>query len=155
MARKSAGILAYRFNNGIPEFLLGHPGGPYHRKKDVGAWSIPKGGFTNEEPLAAAIREFEEETGVKPYGAFIELSPVKQAGGKDVYAFAVEFDFDPDNLVSNTFEIDWPPHSGVQQTFPEIDKVEWYPADIARLKINPKQASFINELLLKLVSKNN
>lgn len=155
MTKKSAGILAYRFTRGVPEFLLGHPGGPYHRKKDIGAWSIPKGEFTDEPPLAAAIREFEEETGIKPHGDFIELTPVKQAGGKEVYAFAVEFDFDPDNLISNTFQIEWPPLSGLQQTFPEIDKVEWFPADIARLKINPKQASFINELSLKLASKNN
>ena len=150
MAKKSAGILAYRFSNGKPEFLLGHPGGPYHTLKDLGAWSIPKGEFTDEVPLAAAVREFEEETGFCPAGDFIELTPIRQAGGKDVYAFAIQYDLDPGKLVSNTFEIEWPPHSGRRQSFPEIDKAEWFTADVALLKINPKQAALINELLRKL-----
>lgn len=150
MSKKSAGILAYRFHRGKPEFLLGHPGGPYHRQNDLGAWSIPKGEFTDEEPLTAAIREFEEETGARPEGNFIELTPIKQTGGKNVYAFAVEFDFDTTKLVSNSFEIEWPPHTGKRQAFPEIDRVEWFPANIALLKINPKQASLIHELLAKI-----
>src|SRR5688572_21616975 len=127
MASKSAGILAYRIKGGSPEFFLGHPGGPFYKKKDKEVWSIPKGEFKDDEdPLEAAKREFEEETGQKISGKFIELNPVKYKSGKIVYAWGVEFDFSEKNIHSNNFSIEWPPNSGKQIEFPEIDKGGWF-----------------------------
>lgn len=131
-------------------FFLVHPGGPFWKGKDAGAWSIPKGEYDQEEPLAAAIREFSEETGQVPEGAFIPLTPIKQKGGKEVRAWAVEGDFDPDKLVSNTFSMIWPPRSGKMQTFPEVDRGSWFLLPEAKEALNPAQHPFLDELLLKL-----
>src|SRR5687767_6537163 len=138
MAGKSAGILLFRKVNGNIEVILVHPGGPFWAKKDLGAWSIPKGEFSDdEEPLAAAVREFAEETGIKSSGDFFPLKPVKQKAGKIVQAFALELDVDVTNIKSNFFEMEWPPRSGKKQSFPEVDKAEWFSIDEAKLKINP------------------
>jgi predicted NUDIX family NTP pyrophosphohydrolase len=148
MVKKSAGILLYRSNFRKIEFLLVHPGGPFWSKKDLGAWSIPKGEFTEEEnPLDAATREFEEELGEKLSGKFISLKPMKQAGGKLVYAFALEHNLDVSNIRSNTFTIEWPQKSGKHQEFPEVDKAGWFDANTSRIKLNPGQVAFIDELL--------
>lgn len=150
MANKSAGILLYRRNRHLELFLV-HPGGPYWQKKDLGAWSIPKGEFADQEdPLAAAKREFEEETGVAPSGYFIELEPVKQKAGKIIYAWAVEGDIDPSAVKSNVFNIEWPPNSGKRQQFPEVDKADWFGVEEAKEKINPGQATLIVQLQNKL-----
>ncbi len=150
-SKKSAGILLYRLVNDTTEVLLVHPGGPFWSKKDLGAWSIPKGEFDdNEDPLGAAIREMEEETGIKASGGFIELTPLKQKSGKLVYAWALQKDIDPEKIKSNYFEIEWPPKSGTKRSFPEIDKAAWYELDEAKKKIIEGQASFITELELKL-----
>ncbi len=149
--RKSAGILLYRFNHNVLEVFLVHPGGPFWRGKENGAWSIPKGEFTDgEDPLLAAKREFEEETGKKIAGDFIQLNPVKQKAGKMVYAWAVEGDIDPTAIVSNTFKQEWPYKSGKWTTFPEVDKAEWFSVEIAKDKINPAQVVFIEDLVNKL-----
>lgn len=149
--KQSAGILLYRRTNGATEFFLVHPGGPFFAKKDAGAWSIPKGEFDETEmPLEAAKREFHEETGKEIDGEFIALSPVKQKSGKTVFAFAVEGDIDPAKIISNTFEIEWPPKSGKMKTFPEVDKAAWFSAEEAKEKINPAQGGLINELMDKL-----
>src|SRR5215216_2048252 len=149
--RKSAGILLYRVQKDIPEFFLVHPGGPFWKGKEKGAWSIPKGEYPeDEEPLHAAKREFEEETGQKISGAFIELQPVKQKGGKLVYAWALEGDIDADEIVSNTYKMEWPYKSGKWQTYPEVDKAAWFNAEEAREKINPAQVALIDDLLQKL-----
>jgi predicted NUDIX family NTP pyrophosphohydrolase len=149
--RKSAGILLYRFRNNLPEVLLVHPGGPFWAKKDWGAWSVPKGEFDDDEnPLDAAKREIEEETGIKVSGKFIELSPVRQKSGKWVYAWALEKDVDPEFITSNSFEIEWPPKSGMKKSFPEIDKAARFNADEARKKIIDGQSPLLNELLTKL-----
>lgn len=137
----------YRIRSGGIEVLLAHPGGPFFQKRDEGAWSIPKGEIEPEEDsLAAAQREFEEETGIKPKGPFTALTPVKQKGGKVVHAWAFEGDCDPKAIVSNTFTMEWPPKSGREQEFPEIDKAEFFDLDAARTKINPAQVSLIDEL---------
>lgn len=150
MNKKSAGILLYRQTPEAEIFLV-HPGGPFFMKKDAGAWTIPKGEFTDpESPLDAAFREFKEETGFFPTGTAIELTPVKQKGGKVIYAWAVPGDIDPTGIRSNTFTIEWPPHSGKQTTFPEIDKSGWFDEATAREKINPAQTALIDELLSKL-----
>jgi predicted NUDIX family NTP pyrophosphohydrolase len=150
-AKKSAGIILYRFHNNLPEVLLVHPGGPFWAKKDLGAWSIPKGEFeTNENPLDAAKREVEEETGVIASGDFIELTPVKQKSGKVVYAWALQKDIDPAYITSNNFEMEWPPKSGKKKSFPEIDKAAWFDIDEAKKKIIKGQASLIEELKKKL-----
>jgi predicted NUDIX family NTP pyrophosphohydrolase len=149
--KKSAGILLYRFHNNLTEVLLVHPGGPFWAKKDLGAWSIPKGEFGPEEdPLDAAKRELEEETGIKAEGYFIELTPVKQKSGKLVYAWALHKDIDPADIRSNSFEMEWPPKSGKKKSFPEIDKASWFNTDEARSKIIDGQAPLINELEAKL-----
>lgn len=146
--KQSAGILLYRFNGQLPEILLAHPGGPFWKNKDNGAWSIVKGEFTDEEkPLAAAIREFKEETGIEIKGDFLPLSPIKQKNGKTVFAFALKKDIDPTSIVCNTFELEWPPHSGKKQQFPEIDRVAWFSVHEAKEKINPAQSALIDELL--------
>lgn len=151
MPQKSAGVLLYRIRNKNPEVLLVHPGGPFWKNKDEGAWSIPKGEFDdNERPLDAAIREMKEETGVVLKGDFIELNPVKQKSGKLVYAFAKEHDLDPSQIKSNEFEMEWPPKSGKKKMFPEIDKAEWFDIKTAKEKIIAAQTSFIDELISKL-----
>ena len=147
MAKQSAGILLYRFINKQPQVFLVHPGGPFFRNKDEGAWSIPKGEFTeDEEALDAAKREFEEETGLALTGGFIALDPITQKGGKKVYAWAVEGDIDHETIISNTFEIEWPPRSGKKQIFPEVDKAAWFDVETAKLKINAAQAGLIESL---------
>ena len=151
MAKKSAGILLYRFTNKIPEVLIIHPGGPFWAKKDLGAWSIPKGEFTDEEnPLDAATREFYEEMGEQVTGDFIAMAPIKQKSGKMVYVFALEYDFDVTKIKSNTFTMEWPPKSGKQQEFPEIDKGEWFDFTTSKQKLNKYQAAIIDELTKKL-----
>jgi predicted NUDIX family NTP pyrophosphohydrolase len=152
MAKRSAGILMYRGKGSALELLLAHPGGPFWAKKDQGAWSIPKGEHGEDEaPLACAIREFEEELGGPPPKAeYLDLGEIVQAGRKAIAAFAVEGDFDPDGVKSNRFEMEWPPRSGRKQSFPEIDRAEWFGLDAAREKINPGQAPFIDRLLAQL-----
>ncbi|WP_426671781.1 NUDIX domain-containing protein [Mucilaginibacter sp. McL0603] len=148
MAKQSAGILLYSFKDNQLQVFLIHPGGPFFSKKDNGSWSIPKGEFNNDEsPLDAAKREFMEETGQPIDGNFIELEPVIQKAGKKVYAWAVEGDIDHETIVSNLFEMEWPPRSGKKQTFPEVDKAAWFDVEEAKAKINPAQFGFINELI--------
>jgi predicted NUDIX family NTP pyrophosphohydrolase len=145
--KESAGILLYRRARGRPEVLLVHPGGPFWRNKDAGAWSIPKGLIDpDEDALACARRELREETGLDFAGPVIELPPVKQKGGKLVRAWAAEGDFDPVALESSTFEMEWPPKSGRRETFPEIDRAEWFDLGTARDKINAAQAALLDHL---------
>jgi predicted NUDIX family NTP pyrophosphohydrolase len=152
MAKISAGILMYRKRDGQLQVLLVHPGSPLWAKKDQGAWSIPKGEIDpGEDPLSAAQREFEEETGVKIAGNFIPLSSVKLKSGKVVQAWAVEGDCDPEAIRSNTFSMEWPPKSGMQQGFPEIDRAAWFGVGEAKEKINKGQAPLIEELRLTLL----
>ncbi len=147
MPKQSAGILLYRRDPNGWSVLLVHPGGPFWAKKDFGAWSLPKGEYSpGEDPLAVAVREFEEETGVRPKGEFRPLGEVRQAGGKRVLAWAVEGDLDPAEVKSNSFEIEWPPKSGRKQRFPEIDRAEWFSPEAARQKILPGQREFIDRL---------
>ncbi|HVK97499.1 MAG TPA: NUDIX domain-containing protein [Flavisolibacter sp.] len=147
---QSAGILLYRFNNHLLEVFLVHPGGPFWKGKDKGVWTIPKGEFETEEPLEAAKREFQEETGVLLNGNFIELKPVKQKSGKCVFAWAVEGDLDIKAIVSNSFKMEWPYKSGKWKSFPEVDKGEWFTIEAAVEKINAAQISFLLELQEKL-----
>src|SRR5688572_24898973 len=145
VARTSAGLLLFRRTSAGVEVLLVHPGGPLWAKKDEGAWSIPKGEIdAGEEPLAAARREFEEELGFPVSGNFVELPPIRQAGGKVVYAWAVESDFDPATLTSGPFTMEWPPRSGRQQQFPEVDRAEWFTIDDAKRKINKAQIALLD-----------
>lgn len=149
MAKQSAGLLVYRKRDDIIEVLLVHPGGPFWKNKDLGSWSVPKGEFTaGEEPLDVAKREFEEETGLSIDGLFQPLAPIKQRGGKTVYAWAVEEDLDVSHVQSNTFTIEWPPRSGKQQQFPEVDRAEWFPLDVALEKINVGQSELLRQLQL-------
>lgn len=149
--KQSAGILLYTITNGELFVLLAHPGGPLWKNKDAGSWSIPKGEFTYEEnPLDAAIREFEEETGIRPDGDFIALDPVKLKSGKVVYAWALEQDMDASLVKSNDFEMEWPPRSGLMKSFPEIDRAGWFTAHQALEKINPAQGNLIVQLMAKL-----
>jgi predicted NUDIX family NTP pyrophosphohydrolase len=136
MPKRSAGILLFRRIGPEPEVLLVHPGGPFWKNKDDGAWSIPKGEYgQDEDPLAAAKRELEEETGLSPSGDFISLGEVRQSGGKTVTAWAVEGSCDAANIRSNTFSMPWPPGSKDLQEFPEVDRAEWFAMGIARRKI--------------------
>lgn len=145
-AKRSAGILLYRRHKVLEVFLV-HPGGPFWKNKDAGSWTIPKGEFTDDEPaLDAAIREFKEETGGSLKGPFQPLDPIKQKGGKQVYAWAVCGDIDPAALVSNSFEMEWPPRSGKQTSFPEVDKGAWFSMDAARQAINSAQIPLLEEL---------
>ena len=151
--KRSAGILLYRDGDGgATEFLLVHPGGPYWAKRDEGAWSIPKGGIEAEEDSReAALREFDEELGsgapdLEP-GELIELGSVRQRAGKVVDAWAAEGDFDPAELDSNTFEIEWPPRSGREVEFPEVDRADWFELEAARRKLLPAQGEFLDRLL--------
>lgn len=148
--KQSAGILLFRKSTHGTEVFLGHPGGPFWKNKDTGSWSIPKGEFTDEPPLNAAIREFAEETGTSLSGDFIPLTPIRIKSGKIVYAWALEFDLDESTITSNTFDLEWPPKSGVITPFPEIDKAAWFPIDEALGRINVMQQSFINELVIYL-----
>jgi predicted NUDIX family NTP pyrophosphohydrolase len=147
MDKKSAGLLLYRHRGGTVEVFLVHPGGPIWAKRDVGSWSIPKGQFdADEDPLAAAKREFEEETGFKVEGKFKELTPVRQRNNKLVYAWAIEGDCDAALARSNTFPLEWPPRSGITREFPEIDRAAWYPIKEAREKIFDGQIGLLDEL---------
>ncbi|RYZ30595.1 MAG: NUDIX domain-containing protein [Chitinophagaceae bacterium] len=149
--RKSAGILAYRKQDSSLEVFLVHPGGPFWKGKEVGAWSIPKGEFSDDEdPLTAARREFREETGQEIAGDFIALEPIKQKAGKMVYAWAVKADVDAENIVSNSFKMEYPYKSGKWISVPEVDKAGWFGIAEAKEKINPAQAAFLDELLIKL-----
>ena len=149
-SRKSAGILLYRILN-KPELFLVHPGGPFWFKKELGAWSIPKGEFEdNEDALEAAKREFKEETGADLSGNFISLNPITQKAGKQVYAWAVQGDIDAATIRSNTFKMEWPPKSGQWKFFPEVDKAGWFDIETAKEKINPAQVSLIEQLAEKL-----
>jgi predicted NUDIX family NTP pyrophosphohydrolase len=147
MPRTSAGLLLYRRTaSGIEVFLV-HPGGPFWAKKDAGAWSIPKGEYLpGEDPLAAARREFAEETGIVLDGEAVDLGSVKQAGGKIVRAWAIEGDFDAGAIRSNTFALEWPPRSGRQQEFPEVDRAAWFDLETAQEKILKGQLDFIRRL---------
>jgi predicted NUDIX family NTP pyrophosphohydrolase len=144
-ARESAGILLHRA--GRSEVLLVHPGGPFWRNKDLGAWSIPKGeAEPGEDLLGVARRELREEVGVDVDGTFLPLSPVRQAGGKVVHAWAVEADVDANAIVSNTYQMEWPPRSGRQQRFPEVDRAAWFDVAEARRRILSGQVPLIDEL---------
>lgn len=137
----------FRRTNGEIEVFLVHPGGPFWANKDAGAWSIPKGEYSaGEDPLAAAQREFEEETGCRAQGRFIQLAPITQRGGKVVNAWAAEGDCDPAQLRSNLFSLEWPPKSGKRREFPEVDRAEWFSVPVALEKINPAQRAFIVEV---------
>lgn len=145
---QSAGILLYRPGVSGPEVFLVHPGGPFWKNKDEGAWTIPKGEFDeSEDPLAAAIREFKEETGYSIKGDFKSLIPVQQKAGKIVHAWAIQGDIDEANLKSNFFEMEWPPKSGKKQSFPEIDRASWFRLSEAREKINSSQVQFLDQLV--------
>ena len=156
MSQQSAGILLYRLNQASIEVLLVHPGGPFWIKKDSGAWSIPKGEFsTTEDPLTAAKREFEEETGSPISGEFIQLHPIRQKSGKIIQAWAIEGNIDAEHITSNTFELEWPPKSGKKQQFPEVDKASWFTVPVAKQKIIQSQVLLIDQLIDKLESYNN
>jgi predicted NUDIX family NTP pyrophosphohydrolase len=151
MPKRSAGILMYRRAGPEILVLLVHPGGPYWAKKDIGAWSIPKGEYEPpEEPLAAAKREFAEELGSEPQADGFPLGEVRQTGGKIVTCFALEGDFDTTAFKSNTFACEWPPRSGRLQSFPEVDKAEWFAPGAAAEKIVPAQRAFIERLQIAL-----
>jgi predicted NUDIX family NTP pyrophosphohydrolase len=146
MAKHSAGILPFRKRDDRLEVFLAHPGGPYWKNKDEGAWMIIKGEFDDEDPLEAAKREFREETGFELKGPFKALEPVKQSGGKVVHAFAAEQNLDTKAIESNTFEMEWPPKSGKKQSFPEIDRAAWFGLDEARVKMLKSQRPLLDQL---------
>jgi predicted NUDIX family NTP pyrophosphohydrolase len=147
MSKHSAGLLLYRRRPGGLEVLLVHPGGPFWAGKDAGAWSIPKGEYPpDEDPLAAAYREFKEETGCIIAGEAIPLGSLQQPSGKVIQAWALEGDCDAGAIRSNTFSLEWPPRSGVRQEFPEVDRAAWFPLKDAREKISKGQVGFLEEL---------
>jgi len=147
MPKKSAGLLLYRERRGSMEVFLVHPGGPFWAKKDDGAWSIPKGEFdADEDPLDAARREFQEETGFVVVGQYLPLTLVRQRGGKTVYAWAVRGDADATMAKSNTFSIEWPHGSGTMREFPEIDRADWFEVGVARRKILKSQLPFLEQI---------
>ena len=147
MAKKSAGLLMFRRGGGGVEVFLVHPGGPFWTRKDEGAWSIPKGEYNpGEDPFETARREFQEETGFQAGGDFIPLTPRKQPTGKIVSAWAFEGDGDASAIKSNTFSMEWPPRSGKQQEFPEVDRAGWFTIPAAKEKILKGQAFFLDEL---------
>ena len=151
--RISAGILLYRFRDGTLEIFLIHPGGPYWHGKDAGAWSIPKGELEEgDDELAAAQREFEEETGSRVSGEFLALEPLRLKSGKIVHAWAVRGDIDASAIRSNAFSMEWPPRSGRQQEFPEVDRGGWFTMGAAREKIHPGQQGFLDQLEERLSS---
>ncbi|MDA9531183.1 NUDIX domain-containing protein [Bradyrhizobium sp. CCBAU 25338] len=146
MPSKSAGIIAYR-KRGEIEVLLVHPGGPFWRNKDLGAWSIPKGEYADaEDAEAAARREFSEELGLEVTAPLMALGQVKQRGGKVVTAFAAELDIDTASIRSNTFEMEWPPRSGKRQTFLEVDRAAWFTLEAAQERINAGQRPLLDRL---------
>ncbi|MGJ4888512.1 NUDIX domain-containing protein [Bradyrhizobium sp. HKCCYLRH3099] len=148
MPARSAGVLAFRRRGGTLEVLLVHPGGPFWRNKDAGAWSIPKGEFgTGETAEAVARREFAEELGTALSAPLVPLGEIRQRGGKVVEAFAAETDLDAGAIVSNEFELEWPPRSGRLQRFPEVDRAAWFDLAEARARINPAQAALIDRLV--------
>jgi predicted NUDIX family NTP pyrophosphohydrolase len=150
--RLSAGLLGFRRTNGL-EVLLAHPGGPFWAKKDAGVWTIPKGLVEpGADLLATAQREFAEETNLSPAGGFIALRPVKQKSGKTVHAFAFEADLDLASFASNTFAIEWPPRSGRRASFPEIDRIAYFPLPVAMNKILPYQRVLLDELMERLAT---
>jgi predicted NUDIX family NTP pyrophosphohydrolase len=147
MPRISAGLLMYRFHEYELQVLLAHPGGPFFANKDEGSWTIPKGEIEpGEDTIEAAKREFQEETGIVPTGSFIALSPIQQKGGKIVHAWAFEGDCDPTAVVSNTFTMEWPPKSGRQMAFPEMDRADFFGVPEAMRKIKAGQDALITEL---------
>lgn len=149
--KPSAGILLYRRQGSAVEVFLVHPGGPYWARKDDGAWSIPKGEYDEgEDPLAAARREFAEETGSHVSGSVHPLTPLTQPSGKVISAWAVEGDLDPATLKSNSFSLEWPPHSGQRQDFPEVDQGAWFDLPAARVKLQPGQRGFLDQLQQRL-----
>jgi predicted NUDIX family NTP pyrophosphohydrolase len=151
MPKTSAGLLLYKKIQGVLRVFLVHPGGPFFAKKDEGAWSIPKGEIDEgEDTLAAARREFKEETGCRPEGRFLPLSPVKQKNGKTVLSWAIEGDCDAGTIRSNTFTLEWPPRSGRMQEFPEVDRAGWFTINAAKGRINPAQAPLLDELSSKV-----
>jgi len=151
MPKQSAGILLFRRTGQGPEVLLVHPGGPFWSRRDDGAWTIPKGECQpGEEPLAAAMREFEEETGLRPQGAFMALGSFRQSSAKTISVWAVEGKFDPARLRSNTFSMEWPPRSGRMQDFPEVDRAGWFTLEAAARKIHKGQAPILATLLDRL-----
>ena len=153
MAEHSAGMIMYRRREGRLQVLLVHPGGPFWAKTDAGAWSIPKGKITpGEEALAAAQREFQEETGLTAQPPFLLLGSIRQKSGKIVDAWAFAGDCDPAALHSNTTTMQWPPRSGKLLTFPEVDRAEFFALDEARVKINPAQAALLDELARRVKS---
>jgi predicted NUDIX family NTP pyrophosphohydrolase len=153
MTKQSAGLLMYRKRGETLQVLLVHPGGPFWDKKDIGSWSMPKGEFSqDEDALKAARREFEEETGFLPTGNFIRVGAIKQPSGKLIHAWAFEGDLDARKIKSNTFSMEWPPQSGKQQEFPEVDRAEWFTIETAREKIIKGQVEFLDELLRVLES---
>jgi len=144
---RSAGLLMFRRRGGVPEVLLAHPGGPFWSRRDDAAWTLPKGEIgPAEDPLAAARREFLEETGFASAPPFLPLGELRQKSGKRITAWAFEGDAEPEDLVSNLFELEWPPRSGRMQTFPEVDRVRWFALDEARRKLIAGQAPFIDSL---------
>ncbi len=147
MPKKSAGLLMYRIRDGVLEVLLVHPGGPFWTRKDAGGWFVPKGEVApGEDDAAAAIREFTEETGLKPHGPYLTLGAVRHKSGKMVTAWAFEGDCDPSTLVSNTFSMEWPPHSGKQREFPEIDRAAFFSVKLAQQKMHPAEFEFVSRL---------
>ena len=148
MTKLSAGVLVFRRTNADIEVLLVHPGGPFWAKKDDGAWSVPKGEVAGgEDLLTAARRELLEETGVSPEGQYIDLGSIRQKSGKTVHAFAVEADWDPSALRSNTCRVEWPPGSGRRIEIPEVDRAAYFDPHTARRKLNPAQSPFVQRLL--------
>ncbi len=155
MKKLSAGLLMYRKKNVEPEFFLVHPGGPYFKNKDDGYWSIPKGEPEDGEPdnLVVAIREFKEETSIEPKGPYQELGTITQKNGKVVHAWAFEGDWPDDNpIVCNTFDLEWPPRSGKFIHIPEVDKGEWFVGEVAKIKLNERQAELIDRLMKMIES---
>jgi predicted NUDIX family NTP pyrophosphohydrolase len=151
MKKMSAGLLMFRRRKADVEFFLVHPGGPFWKKKNLGAWSIPKGEYTEEEePLEAAKREFEEETGMVPRGDFIALDEIKQPSGKSVTAWAFEGDCSPREIRSNTFSMEWPPKSGTMQEFPEVDMAGWFSLPAARKRILKGQLGFLDRCMARI-----
>lgn len=159
MSKISAGIVLFRINNERLEVLLGHPGGPLWKNKDFGAWSIPKGEIIeSEDVFKAACREFKEETGIEALEPFYPLGKIKQKSGKIIHAWASEGDCEPKNLKSNTFSLEWPPHSKNIQSYPEIDFFDFFSIKDAKIKINPMQMFLIeklNEIYPKEYAKSN
>ena len=147
MPKQSAGLLLYRVRDQQVEVFLVHPGGPFWAKKDLAAWSIPKGEFAEgEDPLAAAQREFTEETGATVAGPFTPLGIIRQSAAKQLHAFLVQADLDPEKIVSNTFKLEWPPRSGRWSEFPEVDRAAWFALDVAQEKIHRGQQPLLAQL---------